>query len=229
MTYNTYALSLLLLLLSTLSLPTYVSSTSSSTPSYSSTFTESSPTFTETSPSTFTSNTTSTAPPHSPYIAMSPPGFTRTRPYAFLSPKKWFSSLSPSSSLSTPTPLIMFTGDNCAHCDEMEPNLLRLESDLHVTVARLNVWRSQLNFKLFEKLDPQQKCGGLPYFYNTKTKERICGATTFGNLRAWAKGQACNMFYYVPEKSVAAEAESKKKSVGLLGRVSSKISSMKEE
>ncbi|GMI48984.1 hypothetical protein TrCOL_g6205 [Triparma columacea] len=137
------------------------------------------------------------------------------------------------------TDLLMFTGDNCDHCDQMEPYLKRLEKELGVRVHRFNVWKDQVNFKLFEKLDEGQKCGGLPYFYNTRTKQCVCGATTFGNLRAWAKGKPCNMFYYVPEKG-KEEGEGqegdgtgvgggRRRKVGLLGRFSSKIGELKEE
>lgn len=159
---------------------------------------------------------------------MAPSGFKRTRPYAFVDPRRLaFTWSRQKNDIDLPTNLIMFTGDNCDHCDEMEPNLVKLEKEFNLKIARLNVWRSQINFKLFEKLDPSQKCGGLPYFYNTKTKQRICGATTFGNLRAWARDKPCNMFFYVPSKS--KETTEEKKSVGLLGRVSGKLNSMKEE
>mmetsp|Transcript_5279 Transcript_5279/g.10543 ORF Transcript_5279/g.10543 Transcript_5279/m.10543 type:complete len:332 (-) Transcript_5279:69-1064(-) len=164
-------------------------------------------------------------------LAVLPAGCRRTNNMAFIVPRGGGDS---SASYNGDTDLLMFTGDNCDHCDQMEPYLKRLEKELGVRVHRFNVWREQVNFKLFEKLDEGQKCGGLPYFYNTKTKQCVCGATTFGNLRAWAKGKPCNMFYYVPEKGEkegeeGAEGGERRRKVGLLGRFSSKIGELKEE
>jgi thiol-disulfide isomerase/thioredoxin len=157
-------------------------------------------------------------------LAILPAGCRRTQTMAFTMPRGG------AGDVTGDTDLLMFTGDNCDHCDQMEPYLRRLEKELGVRVHRFNVWKDQVNFKLFEKLDKGQKCGGLPYFYNVKTQQCVCGATTFGNLRAWAKGKPCNMFYYVPEKR-AEDSEEKisKRGVGLLGRFSSKIGEMKEE
>ncbi|GMI26184.1 hypothetical protein TrRE_jg265, partial [Triparma retinervis] len=127
-------------------------------------------------------------------LAILPSGCRRTNNMAFVHRIRGGGPSSPPPN--SPTDLLMFTGDNCDHCDQMEPYLTRLEKELGVRVHRFNVWSSQVNFKLFEKLDAGQKCGGLPYFYNARTNQCVCGATTFGNLRAWAKGRPCNMFYY---------------------------------
>ena len=153
---------------------------------------------------------------------------TPTRPLAFSNPFK----RQPADPTLAPTPLLMFTGDNCAHCDEMEPIIDRVERDLNVRVHRFNVWRDQINFKLFEKLDKNRKCGGLPYFYNTATKQGICGASTYGNFRLWARNRPCSFYFYNPgaaEKLDAAGGKKVKRGVGMWGRLSMRFDSKKEE
>ncbi len=55
------------------------------------------------------------------------------------------------------------------------------------------VWRDDKAAKLFRLWDGGN-CGGVPYFYNKKTKQWICGATTYPNLRDWAVGAHCENF-----------------------------------
>jgi len=94
------------------------------------------------------------------------------------------------------TDLLMFTGDDCAHCDEMEPYLQFFERKLHKNIARLNVWRSNKFYRLFK--DTDSGCGGLPYFYNRKSKKSICGATTPENLILFMTDRSADLFEYDP-------------------------------
>lgn len=32
-------------------------------------------------------------------------------------------------------------------------------------------------------------CGGVPFFYNTKTNKWICGEADYDTLKKWAKGE----------------------------------------
>ena len=41
-----------------------------------------------------------------------------------------------------------------------------------------------------QRLD-RGRCGGVPFFYNKRSRRYICGATTYANLRAWALGEPC--------------------------------------
>jgi hypothetical protein len=100
-----------------------------------------------------------------------------------------------------------------------------------VTVHRFNVWRSQLSFKLFERLDSGRKCGGLPYFYNTRTKQGICGASTAGNFKLWASDKPCSFYFYDPGAADRALGDKapEKRNVGFLGRVASRMERVKKE
>lgn len=86
--------------------------------------------------------------------------------------------------------LVIFTTDpNVSnHCDNMMEMVESLEDYLTIKVERVNVWRSQMNFKLFEKFD-RRECNGLPLLVNRKTGARICGISTKQNLLNWATGK----------------------------------------
>jgi thiol-disulfide isomerase/thioredoxin len=83
--------------------------------------------------------------------------------------------------------LLMFTGTECSHCHEMDPLVEKLEKELKIKVKKLEVWHSDVNKKKMDSLD-NGKCGGVPFFYNEKTKKTICGSTSFNNLKKWATG-----------------------------------------
>ena len=84
--------------------------------------------------------------------------------------------------------LLMFTGTECVHCHEMEPLVERLEKELKVKVKRLEVWHNAENAKILEEKDTIG-CGGIPFFYNEKTKKALCGAVGYEELKAWAIGK----------------------------------------
>jgi len=80
--------------------------------------------------------------------------------------------------------------------DEMEPYLQFFEKKLHKQIQRLNVWRSAKYYRLFK--DTDMGCGGLPYFFNRKSKQAICGATSPDNLILFMTGRNTDLFEYDP-------------------------------
>jgi len=84
--------------------------------------------------------------------------------------------------------LLMFYGTECIHCHEMMPLVDKLEKETKLKVKKLEVWHDSKNAAIFQKLD-QGKCGGVPFFYNEKTKKWICGAVPYAELKAWATGK----------------------------------------
>jgi thiol-disulfide isomerase/thioredoxin len=84
--------------------------------------------------------------------------------------------------------LLQFGGTECTHCHEMDPIVERLQKEDGITLQYLESWHNEENAKLLEELD-SGKCGGVPFFYNTKTKKFICGACDYETLKAWAVGQ----------------------------------------
>ena len=84
--------------------------------------------------------------------------------------------------------LLFFTGTECHFCHEMEPLVERLEKELKIKVKRLEVWHNAENAKLLEKYD-KGECGGIPFFVNTKTGKKICGAASYEELKKWGHGK----------------------------------------
>ena len=83
--------------------------------------------------------------------------------------------------------LLFFTGRECPHCHTMEPLVDKLEKEEKVKVIKLEVWHNAENDKLRKKLD--KDCGGVPFFFNEKTKKSLCGATSYANFKKWALGK----------------------------------------
>jgi hypothetical protein len=67
----------------------------------------------------------------------------------------------------------------------MDPLVDRLEQEKHVKVERLETWHDAANA---EKLAAHDDgfCGGVPFFINTDTGARICGAVAYEGLVEWA-------------------------------------------
>ena len=89
--------------------------------------------------------------------------------------------------------LIMFTGTECVHCKEMYPLVEQLEKELGLKVEHLEVWHNAENAAFLESIDKNPDgsvfCGGIPFFYNEKTRKKLCGNQKYEKLKAWALGQ----------------------------------------
>jgi thiol-disulfide isomerase/thioredoxin len=83
--------------------------------------------------------------------------------------------------------LLEFYGTECVHCKKMEPLMERLEDELGITLKRLEVWHNQVNATLLKQYD-QGFCGGVPFFFNTRTNKWLCGDASYETLKAWAQG-----------------------------------------
>lgn len=84
--------------------------------------------------------------------------------------------------------LIEFYGTECHFCKEMDPLVTKLEKEEKVKIQKLEVWHNSKNAKKMEELD-KGFCGGVPLFINTETGKKICGSTSYTNLRKWASGK----------------------------------------
>ena len=86
--------------------------------------------------------------------------------------------------------LLMFTGTECVHCHEMDPLVDQLEEETGKKVERIEVWHHDENAVIMENYDPHgSRCGGVPFFFNTRTGKFICGAVNYEALKAWAVGE----------------------------------------
>lgn len=81
--------------------------------------------------------------------------------------------------------LLMFYGTECVHCHRMDPLVAKLEREMKVKVQKLEVWHNEENARALQGLD-KGFCGGVPFFYNMKTKKWICGEVPYEDLKKWA-------------------------------------------
>ncbi|PIP58125.1 MAG: hypothetical protein COX02_01995 [Candidatus Vogelbacteria bacterium CG22_combo_CG10-13_8_21_14_all_37_9] len=82
--------------------------------------------------------------------------------------------------------LLEFYGQDCHYCLEMEPLVEKLEKETGVKVEKYETWHNEENARKLEEID-RDRCGGVPFFYNTETEEFICGGADYEELKAWAK------------------------------------------
>ena len=83
--------------------------------------------------------------------------------------------------------LLMFYGTECTHCHEMMPLVKKLEKEIGVKVKQIETWHNSMNKKKLESTPGYSDCGGVPFFYNEKTKKTMCGSTSYDNLKKWAE------------------------------------------
>ncbi len=83
--------------------------------------------------------------------------------------------------------LLFFYGADCEHCKDMEGLVARLVAE-GVPIVHKEVYNDKDNESLLVSLDTEP-CGGVPFFYNTKTKHSICGEASYKELKEWAKGE----------------------------------------
>jgi thiol-disulfide isomerase/thioredoxin len=84
--------------------------------------------------------------------------------------------------------LLEFYGTECPHCEKMHELVARLEKQEGIKVESLEVWHNKENEKKLLELD-KDLCGGVPFFFNTKSKKWICGEATYEELKDWATGK----------------------------------------
>lgn len=84
--------------------------------------------------------------------------------------------------------LLHFYGTECVHCKEMDPLHKQLEEEEGIVLTDKECWHDDANAKLLEKYD-QGQCGGVPFYYNTKSEKSICGNCEYDALKSWAKGE----------------------------------------
>lgn len=121
--------------------------------------------------------------------------------------------------------LLEFHSDQAEYKDEMEPVLRRLENDLSTKVRRINIFRRREFMGVLEKIG-HDECGQLPFYYNRRTGQAVCGATSYMNLRRWAVGDLKAVFMDPPENLNRADEENfrNKRDIGAKGSL---IESMK--
>ena len=121
--------------------------------------------------------------------------------------------------------LLMFRGRGDDYCKQMEPHIEKLKLELGVDVRTFECWYETKNVALLQKFD-RGRCGGVPFFYNKRTRRFICGATTYENLRVWALGEICEPF--LPPPNINQQQEPSEMQ-GKMGELFQKIKGKAQE
>jgi hypothetical protein len=83
--------------------------------------------------------------------------------------------------------LYEFYGAECPHCQKMRKLTDKLMQEFpDVVVERKEVWHDKKNMELIKKLDTDDGCGGVPFFYNDETKAWLCGEVKYSEIKEWA-------------------------------------------
>jgi len=83
--------------------------------------------------------------------------------------------------------LLEFYGTECPHCERMHELVEKLEKEEGVKFDAFEVWHNKENETRLQELD-KGFCGGVPFFYNTKTNQFICGEEEYDKFKEWALG-----------------------------------------
>ncbi len=84
--------------------------------------------------------------------------------------------------------LFEFYGTECPHCQRMEPLIKRLQEETGAAIEQYEVWHNEENAKKMNEYD-KSLCGGVPFFFNTDSKEFICGEASYEELKNWAQSK----------------------------------------
>lgn len=79
----------------------------------------------------------------------------------------------------------------------MEPLVKQLEQELGTKVRRVNIGKRQDFAALFDLVGGNEG-GNLPFFYNRRTAQAICGPTTYSNLLRLGTSDRRHLFFDAP-------------------------------
>ncbi|TAK03651.1 hypothetical protein EPO34_00610 [Patescibacteria group bacterium] len=83
--------------------------------------------------------------------------------------------------------LLEFYGKECPHCVTMMPLVDKLISE-GFDIKKHETWHDEANAEKLKEYD-RGLCGGVPFFFNTASKQHICGEADEKTLRKWAEGK----------------------------------------
>ncbi len=84
--------------------------------------------------------------------------------------------------------LLEFYGRECPHCKRIRPSLERIEKEEGLKIKRYEVWHDEKNAKMLEEY-AKDRCEGVPFLFNTETKDFVCGEADYERIKEWATGK----------------------------------------
>lgn len=83
--------------------------------------------------------------------------------------------------------LYEFYGEECPHCQRMLKITDKIMQDFpSIHIERKEIWHDKKNMALVKEYDVEDSCGGIPFYYDTETKQWLCGEVTYEELKDWA-------------------------------------------
>lgn len=61
-----------------------------------------------------------------------------------------------------------------------------LELELGRPIDKLEVYKDEEHAEAYKRVGGADNCGGVPYFFNARTKQHICGLADLARIREWA-------------------------------------------
>ena len=84
--------------------------------------------------------------------------------------------------------IVQFVSDRSEPCKRMAPLVKQLQQELKLKVRTINVSHNPAFLQLYECVGGNE-CGNLPFYYNRRTAQAICGHTRYVNLQSLALGE----------------------------------------
>lgn len=81
--------------------------------------------------------------------------------------------------------LMDFYGAECPPCQQLEIFINRLKEEEGIEIDRYEVWHNSSNQNLMMKY-AKGRCNGVPFLYNKKNDDFLCGQVTYDKLKEWA-------------------------------------------
>ena len=78
--------------------------------------------------------------------------------------------------------ILYFYGEGCPGCKNMDRIISKIEVENNILFEKYEVWNNEENDKLCMSYDKDNECGGVPFFFNKKTGESICGEVSYKKL-----------------------------------------------
>jgi hypothetical protein len=94
--------------------------------------------------------------------------------------------------------IIEFVTDSSDTVDQMDAVVERLERDCNLKVRKVNINRKAEYYTAFECTGGSE-CGNVPFFWNRRTGQAICGPTNYLNLKRLAEGCPDCLFHDAPQ------------------------------
>lgn len=118
--------------------------------------------------------------------------------------------------------LLEFVSDTSEHCKQMEPIVSQLEKDLNTKFRRVNLSKRGEFANLYDCVGGNE-CGTVPFFYNRRTAQAVCGRTSYQNLECLAMGRPGHVFVEDEEEEIKNETEPRRSDSSFMDFINEKF------